>query len=190
MQLSSWRTYENYTGPLGLQTLTDITGNHYGVNVEASERNGWGQWHRADEKGVGMDRTVATGTGYIGQYRPGRGARVRIARHLPRRPAAVPAPRAVHLQAAFRQDRDPVHLRFALRRRRGGGRLRARSGRRCKGLVDEQRYHEVLAQLEYQAGQAVVWRDAVHRLVSARYPGFPMPRAAWAMLRAVSKPRR
>ena len=66
----SWRTYENYTGPLGLQTLTDITGNHYGVAVEASERNGWGQWHRADEKGVGMDRTVATGTGYIGQYRP------------------------------------------------------------------------------------------------------------------------
>ena len=38
--------------------------------VEASERNGWGQWHRADEKGVGMDRTVATGTGFIGQYRP------------------------------------------------------------------------------------------------------------------------
>ena len=25
MQLSSWRTYENYTGPLGAQTLTDIT---------------------------------------------------------------------------------------------------------------------------------------------------------------------
>ena len=70
MQLTSWRTYENYTGPLGLQTLTDIVGNHYGVAVEASERNGWGQWHRADEKGVGMDRTVATGTGYIGQYRP------------------------------------------------------------------------------------------------------------------------
>ncbi len=70
MQLTSWRTYENYTGPLGLQTLTDITGNHYGVNVEASERNGWGQWHRADKDGVGMDRTRATGTGYISQYSP------------------------------------------------------------------------------------------------------------------------
>jgi alpha-glucuronidase len=58
MQLRSWRTYANYTGPLGLQTLTDIVGNHYGVAVEASERNGWGQWHRADESGVGMDRTV------------------------------------------------------------------------------------------------------------------------------------
>jgi alpha-glucuronidase len=69
IQLSSWRTYENYTGPLGLQTLTDITGNHYGVNVEASERNGWGQWHNADAQGVGMDRSVKSGTGFAGQYR-------------------------------------------------------------------------------------------------------------------------
>ncbi len=68
MQLSSWRTYENYTGPLGLQTLTDIVGNHYGVAVEASERNGWGQWHKADAMGVGFDRTVASGTGFTGQY--------------------------------------------------------------------------------------------------------------------------
>src|SRR5437588_9452309 len=68
INLASWRVFENYTGPLGLQTLTDIVGNHYGVSVEASERNGWGQWHRADEHGVGMDRTVATGTGFIGQY--------------------------------------------------------------------------------------------------------------------------
>jgi alpha-glucuronidase len=70
IQLTSWRTFENYTGMLGLQTLTDIVGNHFGVSVEASERNGWGQWHRSDEKGAGMDRTVATGTGYAGQYRP------------------------------------------------------------------------------------------------------------------------
>ena len=70
IQLSSWRTYENYTGPLGLQTLTDITGNHYGLAVEASERNGWGQWHFADEKGVGMERSVGKGTGFAGQYRP------------------------------------------------------------------------------------------------------------------------
>lgn len=28
--------------------------------------------------------------------------------------------------------------------------------------MDEQRYREVLAQLEYQGGQAVVWRDAVN----------------------------
>src|SRR5262249_1267368 len=31
-----------------------------------------------------------------------------------------------------------------------------------KNRVDERRYQEVQAQLEYQAGQAVVWRDAVN----------------------------
>jgi alpha-glucuronidase len=30
-----------------------------------------------------------------------------------------------------------------------------------KGRIDDQRYQDVLAQLTYQAGQALVWRDAV-----------------------------
>ena len=69
LQLRSWRVYENYTGPLGAGTLTNITGNHYDPAPESSENNGWGQWHRADHEGIGMDRTVATGTGFDGQYR-------------------------------------------------------------------------------------------------------------------------
>jgi alpha-glucuronidase len=71
MLMQSWPAYEHYTGPLGTQTLTDITGSHYGPNIESSERNGWGQWHRDDAKGIGMDRSVATGTGFAGQYPPG-----------------------------------------------------------------------------------------------------------------------
>ena len=70
MLMQSWPAYLHYTGPLGTQTLTDITGSHYGPNIEASERNGWGQWHRDDAQGIGMDRTVATGTGFAGQYPP------------------------------------------------------------------------------------------------------------------------
>src|SRR5271168_3697318 len=68
LQLESWHAYEDYTGPLGLGTLTDIIGVHFGPGIESAERNGWGQWLRADHEGVGMDRTVATGTGYLGQY--------------------------------------------------------------------------------------------------------------------------
>src|SRR5262249_5395161 len=30
MAMASWKAYENYTGPLGAQTLTDIVGSHYG----------------------------------------------------------------------------------------------------------------------------------------------------------------
>ena len=58
MLLSSWHIYEHYTGPLGLQTLTNITGPHYGPAPQSQENNGWGQWIRADHDGVGMDRTV------------------------------------------------------------------------------------------------------------------------------------
>src|SRR6185503_10709264 len=38
----------------------------------------------------------------------------------------------------------------------------ARDWKALKGRIDERRYQEILAQLEYQAGQAVVWRDAVN----------------------------
>ena len=52
---------------------------------------------------------------------------------MPGRSAPVHASRAVHAQAAVRQDRDPVHLRLALRRRGRGRRLGAQTGRRWKG---------------------------------------------------------
>ena len=171
MQLTSWRTYENYTGPLGLQTLTDITGNHYGVNVEASERNGWGQWHRADEKGVGMDRTVATGTGYIGQYRP---AVARVYESLATCPDDlllflhhVPYTHELHDGKTVIQYIYDSHYEGA---EAVEGYVRAWQS--LQPLVDEQRYHEVLAQLEYQAGQAEVWRDAVTNWF-ARASGIP-----------------
>ena len=158
--LSSWRTYENYTGPLGLQTLTDITGNHYGVNVEASERNGWGQWHRADAEGVGMDRTVATGTGFIGQYRP---AVAKIYEALETCPDDlllfmhhVPYTHRLHSGKTVIQYIYDSHYKGADTVARYAQQWKA-----LRGRLDEQRYRDVLAQLEYQAGQAVVWRDAV-----------------------------
>ncbi|HWC97783.1 MAG TPA: alpha-glucuronidase family glycosyl hydrolase [Candidatus Sulfopaludibacter sp.] len=161
MQLSSWRTYENYTGPLGLQTLTDITGNHYGVNIEASERNGWGQWHRADEHGVGMDRTVATGTGYIGQYRP---AVAQMYESL----ATCPDDLLLflhHVPYTYKLHSGKTVVQYIYDSHYEGADAvagYARQWKTLKGLVDEQRYQTVLAQLEYQAGQAVVWRDAVN----------------------------
>jgi len=160
IQLGSWRTYENYTGPLGLQTLTDITGNHYGVNVEASERNGWGQWHRADEKSVGMDRTVATGTGYIGQYPP------TVARAWESL-ATCPDDLLLflhHVPYTYVLHDGKTVIQYLYDSHYEGAEAVAGYAHQWKtlaGLVDERRYREVLAQLEYQAGQAVVWRDAV-----------------------------
>jgi alpha-glucuronidase len=160
MQLSSWRTYESYTGPLGLQTLTDITGNHYGVSVEASEHNGWGQWHRAGKDGVGMDRTEATGTGYIGQYSP---AIARMYESLAMCPDDlllfmhhVPYAWKLHSGTTVIQTIYDSHYEGA-----EAVEGYVRTWKSLRGRVDDRRYGEVLAQLEYQAGQAEVWRDAV-----------------------------
>jgi alpha-glucuronidase len=160
MLLGSWRTYENYTGPLGLQTLTDITGNHYGVNVEASERNGWGQWHRADEKGVGMDRTVATGTGYIGQYPPAVAAMYESLATCPDDLLLflhhVPYTYKLHSGKTVIQSIYDSHYEGA-----AAAEGYVTEWKSLDGHIDQQRYREVLAQLEYQAGQAQVWRDGV-----------------------------
>jgi alpha-glucuronidase len=161
IQLTSWRTYENYTGPLGLQTLTDITGNHYGVNVEASERNGWGQWHRADEQGVGMDRTAATGTGYIGQYRP---AVAKMYESLETCPDDLLL-FLHHVPYTYKLHGGKTVIQYIYDSHYAGAEAIAdyvRQWKALKGLVDEQRHGEILGQLEYQAGQAVVWRDAVN----------------------------
>ncbi len=160
IQTSSWRTYEDYTGPLGLQTLTDIVGNHYGVAVEASERNGWGQWHRAYEHGVGMDRTVATGTGYIGQYPPDIARRYESLATCPDDLLLfmhhVPYTHVLHSGKTVIQTIYDLHYSGA-----AAVDENVRSWKALKGLVDEHRYHEIMQQLEYQAGQAEVWRDAV-----------------------------
>jgi alpha-glucuronidase len=162
IQLTSWRTYENYTGPLGLQTLTDITGNHYSVNVEASERNGWGQWHFADEKGAGMDRTVSTGTGYIGQYRP---EVAKVYESL----ATCPDDLLLffhHVPYTYKLHGGKTVVQYIYDSHYEGADAVAgyvRDWKGLRGLVDDQRYSDVLTQLEYQAGQAIVWRDAVTR---------------------------
>ena len=159
MQMSSWRTYENFTGPLGLQTLTDIVGNHYGVSVEASENNGWGQWHRADAQGVGMDRTP-TGTGYTQQYRP---QVAKMFEGLETCPDDlllflhhVPYTYVLHSGKTVIQSIYDSHYLGAEEVVRY-----VQDWKSLKGLVDEDRYASVLKMLEYQAGQAVLWRDAV-----------------------------
>lgn len=67
MLLESREVYEMYTSPLGIGWMVN-PGYHYGPNVDGYEYSKWGTYHYADWSGLGVDRTVATGTGYIGQY--------------------------------------------------------------------------------------------------------------------------
>jgi alpha-glucuronidase len=161
LQLASWHTYENYTGPLGTQTLTDITGSHFGPNIESSEENGWGQWHRADEKGIGMDRSVATGTGFVGQYRP---PVAKIYESLVTTPDElvlffhhVPYTYQLHSGKTVIQHIYDSHYEGAAEAAEF-----VEQWKSLQGHVDAQRFNDVLSRLEFQAGHAIVWRDAIN----------------------------
>ncbi len=160
MLLSSWHTYENYTGPLGIGTLTDILGPHYGPGIESSERNGWGQWHRSDAHGAGMDRTIATGTGFIGQYSP---AVQKLYEPLENCPDELllfmhhaPYTHVLHSGKTVIQHIYDSHYAGAEE-----AATMAKEWTSLHGLIDEARYDEILKRQTYQAGHAIVWRDAV-----------------------------
>lgn len=68
MLLESREIYENYTSPMGIGWMVN-PGHHYGPNVDGYEYSHWGTYHYADFKGIGVDRTAATGTGFTEQYR-------------------------------------------------------------------------------------------------------------------------
>jgi alpha-glucuronidase len=160
MQLRSWHIYENYTGPLGVGTLTNITGNHYDPAPESSERNGWGQWHRADHDGIGMDRTIATGTGFIGQYPP---AVQKIYEPLDSCPDQlllffhhVPYTHVLHSGETVIQHIYDSHYEGA----KDAVGL-AEEWKTLRGHVDDDRYAEILTLLNYQAGRAIIWRDTI-----------------------------
>jgi alpha-glucuronidase len=160
MLLSSWHIYESYTGPLGVGTLTDIVGSHYEPNPASAEHNGWGQWIRADSQGVGMDRTIATGTGYIGQYSP------EVQKKYETRAACpdelllfmhhIPYTYVLHSRKTVIQHVYDSHYEGAQKAAALVGQWEL-----LRGEVDDQRYAEVLSKLTYQAGQAIVWRDTV-----------------------------
>ncbi|HSB74408.1 MAG TPA: hypothetical protein VLC12_02090, partial [Terriglobales bacterium] len=160
LQLVSWRVYEDYTGPLGAGTLTNILGSHYGPGPESSERNGWGQWHRADSKGIGMDRTVSTGTGYIAQYPP---EVQKIYESLAQCPDNlllffhhVPYAYVLHSGQTVIQYIYDSHYEGARRAQEYVPQWLT-----LHGHIDDRRFQQVLAQLQYQAGHALVWRDAI-----------------------------
>src|SRR5271170_2269900 len=160
LQRNSWHVYEQYTGNLGIGTLTNILSYHFGPGIESAERNGWGQWFRGDQQGIGMDRTIATGTGYIGQYPP---ELAKVYESLASCPDDlllfmhhVPYTHVLHSGKTVIQHIYDSHYEGAA----GVAQLYA-DWTTLKGRVDDERFDKVLGLLQYQAGHAIVWRDAV-----------------------------
>jgi len=161
MQLASWQNYVHYTGPNGMGTLTGVVEYHYGPWIESAEHNGWGQWFRAEKDGIGMNRTVATGTGFIGQYPPQLAAKYESLATCPDDLLLffhhVPYNYKLHSGKTLVQSIYDTHYAGAL-----AAAEYVPQWESLKGLVDDQRYEKTLALFTYQAGDALVWRDAIN----------------------------
>lgn len=161
LSMSSWPTYENYSGNLGIQTLTDILYTHFGPNPASQDGNGWGQWTRADHNTIGMDRTVSNGTGFSGQY-----------------PVEVAA---VYENISTTPDNLLLwfhHVNYTHRLHSGetviqhfynahySGADTAQTfvtqWESLEGKVDRERYEDIHFRLAFQAGHSIVWRDAIN----------------------------
>ncbi|KAI0439122.1 glycoside hydrolase superfamily [Xylaria telfairii] len=160
LSMQSWPAYENYTGNLGVQTLTDITYNHYGPNPQSMDNNPWGQWTRATHDSIGMDRTVWNGTRFAGQYPNEVAANFESIETTPDDLLLwfhhVPYKHVLKNGKTVIQHFYDAHY--------DGAETAASFPKRwasLKGLIDQQRFEEMLFRLEYQAGHAIVWRDSI-----------------------------
>jgi hypothetical protein len=109
-----------------------------------------------------MDRTVATGTGFIGQYPPEVAAMYTSLKTCPDSLLLFmhhePYTYRLHTGKTVIQTIYEDHYEGA---QEAAGLVH--QWRTLDGLIDPERYGKTLGLLEYQAGHAIVWRDAIDR---------------------------
>ncbi|KAL4810852.1 alpha-glucuronidase A [Aspergillus unguis] len=161
MSMESWPAYENYSGNLGIQTLTDILNGHYGPNPASQDDNPWGQWTRADADSIGMDRTVWNGTGYAGQYPQEVYEMYEDIETTPDNLLLwfhhVPYTHVLKSGKTVIQHFYDAHYRGA-----ETAQTFVTLWENLKDKIDEERYEHVLFRLVYQAGHSLVWRDSIN----------------------------
>ncbi len=161
MLLGSRETLVNYSMPLGLHHIM-AEGHHYGPGpwVDKLGRADWTAvyYHRADDKGIGFDRT-ASGSNALGQYAP-------EWQKLWGDPATCPENLLLwfhHVPWDHRMKSGrPLWDELCLRYQQGVDEVRAlrRDWDSLKGRVDDERFTHVAQRLARQELDAIEWRDA------------------------------
>ncbi|WP_151737108.1 alpha-glucuronidase family glycosyl hydrolase [Paenibacillus tengchongensis] len=160
MLLDSWGIYEAYTAPLGIGWMVNPE-HHYGPNVDGYEYSQWGTYHYADHHGIGVDRTVRTGTGYTGQYPPAVAGIYESPDSCPDELLLffhhVPYTHVLKSGKTVIQHIYDTHFE--------GAELAAQfveSWQSLAGGMNEGLHSQVLARLEEQAEHAKEWRDRIN----------------------------
>lgn len=161
MSMESWPAYEDYSGNLGIQTLTDILKGHFGPNPASQDNNPWGQWTRADADSIGMDRTVWNGTGFSGQYPDEVFQMYEDIKTTPDNLLLwfhhVPYTHVLKSGKTVIQHFYDAHYRGA-----DTAQTFVPLWENLKGSIDQERYEHDLFRLVYQAGHSLVWRDSIN----------------------------
>ncbi|MNB81209.1 Xylan alpha-(1-_2)-glucuronosidase [compost metagenome] len=158
--IDSWEIYESYTAPLGVGFMVNPD-HHYGPNVDGYEYSMWGTYHFADCHHIGVDRTMATGTGYTAQYARNNMELYESLESCPDELLLffhhVPYTHVLHSGKTVIQHIYDSHFEGA---ERADGLLDA--WKLVKGHVDKQVYQHVADRLEEQAEHAKEWRDRIN----------------------------
>jgi alpha-glucuronidase len=162
LSMESWPAYENYSGNLGVQTLTDILLGHYGPNPGSQDGNPWGQWTRADADTIGMDRTVWNGTGFSGQYPTEIAEMYEKVETTPDNLLLwfhhLPYTHVLKSGKTIIQHFYDAHYEGS-----ATAQTFPKLWQTLKGRIDDERFDHVLYRLVYQAGHSLVWRDSVNQ---------------------------
>lgn len=161
ISMDSWPAYEQYSGNLGIQTLTDIIYTHYGPSPASQDNNGWGQWTRADHTTIGMDRTVSNGTRYSGQYPDELAAMYENIESTPEELLLW----FHHVNYTHRLTSGKTVIQHFYDSHYTGAETAQgflEKWESLEGKIDTERYNHVRRFLDYQAGHSIVWRDAIN----------------------------
>jgi len=160
MLADSWHVYESYTSPLGVGWMVN-PGHHYGPNVDGYEYSVWGTYHFADCHGIGVNRTVKDGTGYVSQYFPENAQRYESLESCPDELLLffhhVPYSHVLHSGKTVIQHIYDTHFDGV----EGVEQLIGRWSK-LEGHIDEWRYRNVWERLHIQLDHAKEWRDVIN----------------------------
>jgi alpha-glucuronidase len=158
--LTSLKTYEDYTSPLGVGMMCNggNTGHQGHFTPAPSSRV---NYHKADKSGVGYDRTMATGSGFTGQFfEPVRSMYESLEKcpdelllffhHVPYSHRLKSGKTVIqHIYDSHNEGVEKVREYYD-------------KWQTLEGLVDVERYKNVQERLKAQIGYAEEWRDSIN----------------------------
>ncbi len=157
--MRSWPVYEKYTSPLGIGWMV-VPHYHYGPDVDGYEYSRWGTYHRADHKGIGVDRTMR-GTGYTGQYNEPNASMYDSVETTPEELLLF----FHHMPYEYRLQSGKTILQHIYDTHFEGAaevEEMLADWKKLEGLLCESKYERVLERLMRQESHSKEWRDVIN----------------------------